>query len=49
VVSVLSQQALEAYGAQVIFTKSLDLLGWMYLASAILELTYLIVTHINGA
>jgi hypothetical protein len=45
VISVLSEQALEAYGAQIILTKGLNVFCRVYLALAFLELTNLIVVH----
>ncbi len=45
VISVLTQEALEAYRTQVVLAECLDLLGRMYLAPTLLKLSNLIVTH----
>ena len=44
-ISVVTQQALEANGAQIILTKGLDFLRLMDLASTVLKLADLVVTH----
>jgi hypothetical protein len=45
VISVLTKQALEAYGAQIVLAKRFYLFCGVYLAPAFLELTNLIVVH----
>jgi hypothetical protein len=44
-ISVVAEQALETDGAQVIFAEGLDFFWLMDLASAVLKLADLVVTH----
>jgi hypothetical protein len=47
VVAVVSEQALEANGAEAVLAECLDFLGAVNLAAGLLELTNLVVTHLR--
>jgi hypothetical protein len=44
-ISVVAEETLETYGAEVIFAEGLDLLRLMNLTPAVLKLPDLVVTH----